>query len=159
MNWIFFLAWNTPVSRLRLHTGFPLSVSVCTCLGAHSKREAFFIRKSMFMNRFLKGSYEPKSIFKIQNFSSMCNMNTQQQKCSFIKGSLVKWNHHKRWCFQGCASGKESACQCRGRKRCMFDPWVGRIPWRRKWQPAQVFLPGKSCDIGGWWAIVHGDTT
>ena len=25
-----------------------------------------------------------------------------------------------------------------------FDPWVGKIPWRRKWQPAPVFLPGKS---------------
>ena len=24
------------------------------------------------------------------------------------------------------------------------DPWVGKIPWRRKWQPAPVFLPGKS---------------
>ena len=24
-----------------------------------------------------------------------------------------------------------------------FDPWVGKIPWRRKWQPAPVFLPGK----------------
>ena len=25
-----------------------------------------------------------------------------------------------------------------------FDPWVGRIPWRRKWQPTPVSLPGKS---------------
>ena len=25
-----------------------------------------------------------------------------------------------------------------------FDPWVGKIPWRRKWQPAPVFLPGGS---------------
>ena len=24
-----------------------------------------------------------------------------------------------------------------------FDPWVGKIPWRRKWQPPPVFLPGK----------------
>ena len=41
-------------------------------------------------------------------------------------------------------SGKEPACQCRRRKRCEFDPWVGKIPWRRKWQPIPVFLPGKS---------------
>ena len=26
-----------------------------------------------------------------------------------------------------------------------FDPWVGKIPWRRKWQLTPVFLPGKSC--------------
>ena len=24
-----------------------------------------------------------------------------------------------------------------------FDPWVGKIPWRRKWQPSPIFLPGK----------------
>ena len=26
---------------------------------------------------------------------------------------------------------------------CRFDPWVGKIPWNSKWQPALVFLPGK----------------
>ena len=25
-----------------------------------------------------------------------------------------------------------------------FDPWVRKIPWKRKWQPTSVFLPGKS---------------
>ena len=25
----------------------------------------------------------------------------------------------------------------------MFGPWVGKIPWSRKWQPTPVFLPGK----------------
>ena len=29
-------------------------------------------------------------------------------------------------------------------RRCEFDPCVGKIPWRRKWQPTLVFLPGKS---------------
>ena len=24
-----------------------------------------------------------------------------------------------------------------------FNPWVGKIPWRRAWQPTPVFLPGK----------------
>ena len=38
-------------------------------------------------------------------------------------------------------SSKESTCQCR---RHRFDPWVGKIPWRRKWQPTPVFLPGES---------------
>ena len=38
-------------------------------------------------------------------------------------------------------SGRESTCQFR---RHRFDPWVGKIPWRRKWQPILVFLPGKS---------------
>ena len=38
-------------------------------------------------------------------------------------------------------SGKESSCQCRS---CGFNRWVGKIPWRRKWQPSPVFLPEKS---------------
>ena len=29
-------------------------------------------------------------------------------------------------------------------KRCGFDPWVGKIRWRRKWQSTPEFLPGKS---------------
>ena len=29
-------------------------------------------------------------------------------------------------------------------RRCGFYPWVGKIPWRRAWQPTPVFLPGKS---------------
>ena len=31
-----------------------------------------------------------------------------------------------------------------GDKRCGFDPWVRKIPWRRKWQPTPIFLLGKS---------------
>ena len=45
--------------------------------------------------------------------------------------------------FPGGDSGKKSTCQCRKHKRCWFDPWVGAIPWRRKWQLTPVFLPGK----------------
>ena len=29
-------------------------------------------------------------------------------------------------------------------KRQEFNPWVGKIPWRRAWQPTPVFLPGES---------------
>ena len=38
----------------------------------------------------------------------------------------------------------KSACQRRRHRRHIFDPSVGKIPWRRKWQPIPVFLPGKS---------------
>ena len=41
-------------------------------------------------------------------------------------------------------SGKESACQCRSLRRLGFDPQFGKIPWKRKWQPTPVLLPGKS---------------
>ena len=41
-------------------------------------------------------------------------------------------------------NGKESAYQCRKCRTQRFDPWAGKIPWRRKWQPDPAFLPGKS---------------
>ena len=28
-------------------------------------------------------------------------------------------------------------------RKCEFDPWVGKIPWRREWLPSPVFLPGE----------------
>ena len=37
-------------------------------------------------------------------------------------------------------SGKTPACQC---SRLSFNPWVRKVSWRRKWQPAPVFLPGR----------------
>ena len=45
------------------------------------------------------------------------------------------------WSFPGGSNGKESTCQCR---RPRFDPWVGKILWRRKWLSTPVLLPGKS---------------
>ena len=44
-------------------------------------------------------------------------------------------------CLPKWLSGKESAYQCR---RHEFDLWVRKIPWRRKWQPILLFLPGNS---------------
>ena len=55
-------------------------------------------------------------------------------------------------------SDKESACQYRRYKRCGFDPWVGKILWRMKFQPTLAFLPGKyyTMDRGAWQATVYG---
>ena len=58
-------------------------------------------------------------------------------------------------------SGKEFACKCR---RSRFGPWVGKIPWRRKWQPTPVFLTGESHaqrDLAGYspWQCKESGTT
>ena len=37
--------------------------------------------------------------------------------------------------FPGGTRGKEPLCQCRKLKRLRLDPWVGKIPWKRAWQP------------------------
>ena len=43
--------------------------------------------------------------------------------------NVLKTNEEKD--FPGGLVGKEHTCQSRGRKRCRFDPWVGKISWRR----------------------------
>ena len=44
----------------------------------------------------------------------------------------------------GGANGKESACQCRRNKTRGFNPWGGKMPWRREWLPTPVLLLGES---------------
>ena len=46
--------------------------------------------------------------------------------------------------FPGGASGQELSCQCRRCEGQGFDPWVGKVPWRRTWHPTLLFLPGES---------------
>ena len=41
--------------------------------------------------------------------------------------------------FPGSTSATDPTCQCRRHNRCSFDFWVGKISWRRKWQPILVF--------------------
>ena len=68
------------------------------------------------------------------------------------------------WSFPGGASGREPTHQrqrCKGRG---FDPWVGKIPCRRKWQPTPVFLPRASHgqrSLAGYspWGHKESDTT
>ena len=65
--------------------------------------------------------------------------------------------------FPGGTSGREPACQGR-RLRLKFDPWVGKIPWRRKWHPTPVLLPGESHEqrsLAGYspWGYKESDTT
>ena len=55
-------------------------------------------------------------------------------------------------------SSKESACQCKRHKRCRFDPWVGKILWRRKCIPLQYSCLENSMDRRSWQAAFHGVT-
>ena len=62
--------------------------------------------------------------------------------------------------FPGGSNGKESACNAADLR---FNPWVGKIPWRREWQPTPVFLPGEFCgqrSLGGHspWGCKESDT-
>ena len=58
-------------------------------------------------------------------------------------------------------SVKEFACQCR---RHGFNPWVGKIPWRKEWEPSPVLLSGEfhgQRSLAGYspWDHKESDTT
>ena len=101
--------------------------------------------------------------------------NTTVQKHQFFGAQLSLWPNsyiyiyththtHTHTASLG-LSGKKFACQCRSSKRSGFSPWVGKIPWKRKWPPTPVFLPGKfQRSLAGWsqwghkewdWAHMH----
>ena len=65
---------------------------------------------------------------------------------------LLWWNTHNTWCFTGCSDGRV-CLQC---AKPGFDPWVGKIPWRRKYYPLQYPCPENPMDGGAWQATVHG---
>ena len=59
-----------------------------------------------------------------------------------IKGKIcLAWGLLQRF------SGKRVCMPCRRHRRCGFNSWVGKIPWRRKWQPTPLFLPGESHEL------------
>ena len=72
-------------------------------------------------------------------------------KRSLIGKMHPLWLHLQEFLggFPSGSDSKASVCLQCGRSR--FSPWVGKISWRRKWQPTPVFLPGKS---HGWRSLV-----
>ena len=93
--------------------------------------------------------WENPNILPLAHLEALCK--------PLSKGLKYRIKAFRHFCsIIGGLSGKESACQCR---RHRFDTWVGKRPWRRKWQPTPLFLPGKSHDRGAWQATAHGVTT
>ena len=88
--------------------------------------------------------------FSPYSFKKNISESGTQSSHGIIKIIVVKWsycysliklciiNELPRW-----HSCKESICQHRRLRRSMFDSWVNKIPWRRKWQLNPVFLPRK----------------
>ena len=74
-------------------------------------------------------------------------------------GSLVGcrlWRHTESDTTEATGSdGKPSAYNA---GRSGLNPWVGKIPWRRKWQPTPVFLPGESQGQRSLLGAVYGVT-
>ena len=67
----------------------------------------------------------------------------------FVDDKWVRTQYLFLWGFPDGTSGKESTSQCRRLKRHELNPWlgkspIGKIPWRRAWQPTPAFLPRES---------------
>ena len=78
----------------------------------------------------------------IINIYSLPHVNHEFAILCFLK--YFKYSKVNYIYLMGGARGKEPTCQCRKHKRCALDPWVGKMPWRRKWQTTPVFLPRES---------------
>ena len=81
--------------------------------------------------------------------------------CMSTEGLSFVWRHSVFSRSPWWLSGPESACHAGDAS---FNPWVGKIPWRRKWQAVSVFLPGKSLrqrSLAGYspWGCKESETT
>ena len=102
-------------------------------------RLAFVFTINEPQKQFLRGS---RPVFTGSTMSNEC-----ARWCSIMNNGATNTKQEELGgfsCHIGGTSGKESVCQCRRLERCRFDPWVGKIPWRWKWQPTPVLLPGES---------------
>ena len=69
-----------------------------------------------------------------------CEKGIPSESASCHLHQVSQMTNSSEFHFLAGSDGKSICLQCR---RLGFDPWVGKIPWRRKWQPTPVFLPGK----------------
>ena len=143
-----FLGWEDPLEKEMVtpHTrvGHYLATKPPTKLRGKVKKKiriiltGLFIQDSLSFDSVLKNvsfSWYREGILHTGDFTS-CFEEEMGRWEVFLASVIVS---NSRW-----AIGKEPACQCCRPKRCGFDPWVGKILWRRTWQPTPVFLPAES---------------
>ena len=91
----------------------------------------------------LQGTLIPQAELR---FPSFMVQPKKKKKICLVRGMKIR-HHHRN--METCEASQVAQwlrirCQCRRCKRCRFDPWVGKMPWRRKWHPTPIFLPGTS---------------
>ena len=110
------------------------SVTACLILFKDTHREGPQFVSSWFNDKAMEWHY---NFWKLWTANIIVRLlrSKYHHFISLIGGLLCGKTRLPRW-----PSGKGSAGQCR---RHRFDPGIGQIPWKRKWQPTPVFLPGK----------------
>ena len=95
-----------------------------------------------------------KELLETFHFSLSQGFPSVQFSHSVVSDSATHGLQHDR--LPRRRSGKESACQCRRCKRHKFNPWGGKMPWRRAWGPTQYSCLENPMDRGAWLAAIHG---
>ena len=76
-----------------------------------------------------------------ENFKGLLShSNVQRRELAHVCGLR---RHRPASSTSGCASGEGCTSRCRRYERRGFGPWVGKVPWRRQWQPSPVSMPGE----------------
>ena len=99
--------------------------------------------------------------YLIFNINSFLLKLTRIDSFAFATEILGFWRHYLYSGFPGGSDGKETACNAGDLGSI---PWVRKTPWRRKWQPTPVSLPGKSYGqrslaVYSPWGCKESDTT
>ena len=113
-------------------------------VGMQSYDQGMLIKRTSYIQR-IQSMVQIILRFFLSSFSACILLIWKEPEGNF---TLPSW---KARSFPSSTSCKEPACQCR---RCEFDPWIVKIPWRRAWQSSPAFLPGESIDRGAWLVIV-----
>ena len=125
---------------IKMYGKQPLANRLKLCLSLY--KDPHFHGKSLKVVKFLK-QHSMKIVFRIVNLKSKDIFQFMIHSDFYLFFlfhllSFVMSDGLPSW-----ISVKESAYQCRRCRRPRFDPWVRKIPWRRKYQPT-IILPGKS---------------
>ena len=74
-------------------------------------------------------------------------------KCVVI--TITKWYLYLKYINMGASLVTQSVKNLPAMQRCRFNPWVGKISWRRSWQSTPVFCVENPMDWGAWQVTVH----
>ena len=126
IDWFDFLAVQGTLKSLNQHYNMKASILQCTAFFTVQLSHPYTITRNtialttwMFVGKVM-------SVCSISPTNVLLNPTV---KGGFSGGTVVK--------------KKKPICKCRRPKKYGFNPWIGKIPWRRKWQATPVFLPGK----------------
>ena len=94
-------------------------------------------RKAVWRPTLSKGGYAMSQ--QAAKFMKLMLINLSMSSISVdrFRSIWIKRSFNSSWIFGASQVALELACQCKNQKRCGLDPWIGKIPWRRAWQPLQ----------------------